>query len=133
MKIMEWLVVAVSRREFDLWGCPYCSCSHGDISISLNSSSVWRCKGCGKKCCVLDGVSASPFGFFKGDSNKLYYPEVRQHPRCGNPKWISPEIIPGCLVCGGSEGLQSPGGVCRTCACSGSVASANRRSMSLPE
>jgi hypothetical protein len=121
MNDQENLVIAVSAKELNEFGCPHCGFQSGHVSISGGGSAVWNCGGedCGKSCCVLSqGVTESTIGF------DGFNPRLQDHPRRGTPRHGKPDKrpegggeffrsrgigvdnTPGCFVCGGGFDLR---------------------------
>lgn len=84
-------VIAVSVKELQEFGCPFCGYRSGYTPISGGRAAVWTCgsEECGKTCCVLgEGITKSTIGF--GD----FYPELQAHPRRGIPSHGRPDKKP---------------------------------------
>lgn len=73
-------VIAVSSRDAQQFGCPYCGGIYGTSPISGGGSQLWQCSDCGKTSINLaDGVNKSTIGVDEA------YPELQHHPRCDKP------------------------------------------------
>lgn len=111
--------LAVSAKETQKWGCPYCGYRSGHSPISDGSTSAFVCGECHKGFAILaKGVKKSTFGFGE------FYPELSPHPRRGTRKHGTPDekpegggeffgsrgigldTTPGCFVCGGKKNLH---------------------------
>ncbi len=116
--------IAVSAKEMNEFGCPYCGYRSGISPISDGRTTVWQCGECGKACLALaDGVTQSTIGR-GGRDRETIYPKLQDHPRRGTPSHGSPDVrpesggeffrsrgfgldfTPGCFICGGAEGMH---------------------------
>lgn len=69
-------IIAVSLKDLEDFGCPYCGCHTGTNPISGMGSVVWRCSECGKTSVGLtEGMTKSSIGIGS------YYPKLQDHPR----------------------------------------------------
>jgi len=119
--------IAVSGKELNKFGCPYCGYRSGYTPVRGGGSAIWTCgdSNCGKSCVFLsDGVTKSSIGLSSGDGDEVIYPELQVHPRRGIPShgkpdkkpegggeffWsrgIGTDHTPGCFVCGGKFGMH---------------------------
>ena len=73
-------ILAVSKEDFEKWGCPCCGYRSGLTTYTSVKTSSWYCGECNNECCILDDVKKSDF--FIGDM----CPSVQKHPRYGTPK-----------------------------------------------
>jgi len=103
-------VVAVSIKEMEEFGCPYCGYQSGCAHVSSGGTTAWTCgsEECSKTCCVLaEGVVKSKIGI-NGS-----YPDLQAHPRRGIPKHGRPDKKPE----GGGEFFHSRGIGLDRCTC----------------
>lgn len=120
-------VIAVSIKDFQQFGCPYCGYEHGRLQLSTGLVAVNKCGECEKKYHILAmGIPQSEVR--EGEAG---YPELQPHPRHGTPSHERPDakpegggeffrvrgrvapngsqyqgITPGCFVCGGPEEIH---------------------------
>ena len=96
-------MIAISSREKEMYGCPYCGC---EIALTKGSYGCGTlpvvCIECEKDFVILaDGLTKSNIGFGTGkvDANgkTIYeYPELCAHPRKGIPshKYVEKDVKP---------------------------------------
>lgn len=115
-------VIAVSFKDFEKYGCPYCGYRSGSNSLSGRGAATFECGECRNTSIMLgEGVEMSPFGI--GDPP--VYPKLQKHPREGTPshgnadtkpeiggeffrsRGIGLDITPGCFVCGGDQTMYN--------------------------
>lgn len=100
--------IAVSRKDYVDFGCPYCGYRSGISPISARGTAVVICGECDRGFAVLgDGVAKSTIGFGE------FYPELQPHPRDGTLAHGRPDLRPE----GGGEYFQSRGIGYDSCTC----------------
>ncbi len=118
--------IAVSSREVQEFGCPYCGYRSASQSLAGHGAALLRCGECNRGFVALaDGITRSPIGFGGGRClEEATYPELQDHPRRGtlahgrpderpddggeffSSRGIGFDQTPGCFVCGGTDGLR---------------------------
>lgn len=94
------LPVAISGKDAQRFGCPYCGYRSGHSPISGMGTSITVCGECDRSFAILaEGVTQSTIGF--GD----YYPKLQAHPRQGIPSHGKSDKRPE----GGGEFFHSRG------------------------
>lgn len=88
-------MIAISERDKDKYGCPYCGC---DLAILGNfygrGAAPVKCEECGKDYVILaNGMDECPYKIGNGDGN-IQQPKLQKHPREGTPwhpyEWPDP-------------------------------------------
>jgi ribosomal protein S27E len=91
--------LAVSRSEFDQYGCVNCGCGfcHSNSGVYGNGSADVKCGECGTIFIILaDGIEQSRMGYGTDQAGIYIYPNRKPHPRLGIPKhqFVRPDIRP---------------------------------------